>query len=180
MKFDFIEEYMSQFPVYQYALMDSSEVDFSDKVRTICKRECPRYGKSWSCPPAVGSVEKCRNACLAYPKVLVFSTISEIRDFNDMKENLKTKAEHENITRKIEKHLRVNGVPCYTLSSDSCAYCEKCAYPQGPCVHQDIMHPCIESHGIVMTNTIEKNSMDYFLGENLVLWFSMIFLDQVS
>ena len=60
MKFEIIEEYITQFPIYQYALLDSSQLEFSDKVRTICKRECPRYGNSWSCPPAVGSVEKCK------------------------------------------------------------------------------------------------------------------------
>ncbi len=41
------------------------------------------------------------------------------------------------------------------------------------------MHPCIESHGIVLTNTIEQHHMDYFLGENMVIWFSLIFLEDV-
>ena len=37
------------------------------------------------------------------------------------------------------------------------------------------MHPCIESLGIVVANLIEKNMMDYYLGEHMVIWFSMIF-----
>ena len=31
------------------------------------------------------------------------------------------------------------------------------------------------SHGIVVANLIEKNMMDYYLGEHMVIWFSMIF-----
>ena len=95
MKFEIIEEYITQFPIYQYALLDSSQLEFSDKVRTICKRECPRYGNSWSCPPAVGSVEKCRETCLKYPKVLLFSSVAEVPDYFNLEQNLKTKQEHE-------------------------------------------------------------------------------------
>ncbi len=180
MRFEIIEDYITQFPIYQYALLSSEKLEFSDKVRTICKRECPRYGNSWSCPPAVGSVEKCRETCLKYPKVLLFSSVAEVADYSDMERNLKTKQEHELITRKIEKFLRINGVPCYTLSTDSCSYCEKCTYPKKTCAHPEIMHPCIESHGIVLTNTIEQNQMDYFLGENMILWFSLIFMESAD
>lgn len=34
------------------------------------------------------------------------------------------------------------------------------------------MHPCIESHGILLTKNIEDNHMDYYMGEQMVLWFS--------
>lgn len=179
MKFEIIEDYITQFPIYQYAFLDTQTLEFSDKVRTICKKECPRYGSSWSCPPAVGSVEKCKETCVEYPKVLLFSSIAEVMDYSDIEHTLKSKQEHENITRKIEKFLRLNGVPCYTLSTDSCSACEKCTYPKKSCTHPEIMHPCIESHGIVLTNTIEQQNMDYFLGENMILWFSMIFLRDV-
>ena len=179
MKFEIIEDYITQFPIYQYALLDTRELEFTDKVRTICKKECSRYGSSWSCPPAVGSIEKCRETCLKYPKVLLFSSIAEVVDYSDMECTLKSKQEHENITRKIEKFLRLNAVSCYTLSTDSCSACEKCSYPKKSCVHPEIMHPCIESHGIVLTNTIEQHHMDYFLGENMVIWFSLIFLEDV-
>lgn len=179
MRFDVIEDYITQFPIYQYALLDSKEIEFSDKVRIICKRECPRYGKSWSCPPAVGSLEKCQDTCLKYPKVLLFSSVAEVPDYSDFERTLQSKHEHELITRKIEKFLRLNGVSCYTLSSDSCSHCETCSYPKKSCAHPDIMHPCIESHGIVLTNTIEQHQMDYFLGETMVLWFSLIFMEEV-
>ena len=61
MNFQSIEDYITQFPIYQYAFLSIDDIEFNDKVRTICKRECPRYGKSWSCPPAVGTVDKCNH-----------------------------------------------------------------------------------------------------------------------
>ena len=47
MNFQSIEDYITQFPIYQYAFLSIDDIEFNDKVRTICKRECPRYGKSW-------------------------------------------------------------------------------------------------------------------------------------
>ena len=146
-----IEEYITQFPIYQYAFVKPEDIEFNDRVRQICKKECSRYGASWSCPPAVGTVEVC------------------------MDETLKTKSEHEKITREIEQHLKDKTLLTFALSSDSCQLCDKCTYPRGGCRHLELMHPCIESHGIVVANLIEKNMMDYYLGEHMVIWFSMIF-----
>ena len=119
MNFKAIEEYITQFPIYQYAFLHVDEIEFNDKVRTICKKECPRYGKSWSCPPAVGSVEKCKETCHQYSHVLLFSSVAEVPDYSDMGALLKTKREHEEITRQIEDYLKKDAWKCYTLSTDS-------------------------------------------------------------
>lgn len=170
-----IEAFITQFPIYQYAFVDIDELEFSDKVRTICKKECPRYGSSWSCPPAVGTVEKCRQKCMEYDQALFFSSVADVKDISNMKETLKTQEEHEKMTTIIDKYLKDHTMLTYALSTESCSICEKCTYPKGTCRHPETMHPCIESHGIVVPNLIERNMMDYFLGERLVLWFSLIF-----
>lgn len=179
MNYKAIEEYITQFPIYQYAFLDVADLEFNDKVRTICKRECPRYGKSWSCPPAVGTVEHCKERCRQYSKVLLFSSVGEVPDYSNMETLLASKRDHEDLTNKIEEYLKKEAYKCYTLSTDSCSICEKCTYPKKSCVHPEQMHPCIESHGILLTKNIEENDMDYYLGEQMVLWFSMIFLSEV-
>ena len=55
-----IEEGLTQFPVCEYAFINIADITFLDQVRYICKTECHQYGKSWSCPPAVGTVEECK------------------------------------------------------------------------------------------------------------------------
>lgn len=177
---DTIEEFITKFPIYQYAFIDTGDLEFSERVRTICKKECPRYGCSWSCPPAVGSIEKCRQKCLAYDQALFFSSVAEVEDLMNMEETLKTKNEHERITETIERYLKEQSLLVYTLSSESCSICEKCTYPRGNCRFPERMHPCIESHGILVPNLIEKNTMDYYLGDRLVLWFSMIFFREAK
>ena len=72
-----IENRITEFPVCEYAFVRPEEIPFSEKVRYICQTECPRYGKSWACPPAVGSVEECRKRCLSYDGGVFFYTMRE-------------------------------------------------------------------------------------------------------
>ena len=58
--FEKIEAFLADYPICQYGFLKSEDILFSDKVRYICEKECPRYGKSWSCPPAVGEVADCK------------------------------------------------------------------------------------------------------------------------
>ena len=94
-----IEEGLTQFPICEYAFINIADITFLDQVRYICKTECPQYGKSWSCPPAVGTVEECKKRCSQYTGGLIFTTIAEVNDIANMEETLATRMEHEKITR---------------------------------------------------------------------------------
>ena len=97
-----LEQELMKYPILQYAVLDTSQVSFLDRVRVICQQECPRYGTSWSCPPAVGTVEECKARCRAFEKLFVFSTIAEVNDITNLEETLATRREHERITREVE------------------------------------------------------------------------------
>ena len=57
---------------------------------------------------------------------------------------------------------------------EACAHCRRCAYPHAPCRHPDRMFPCVESHGILVTDLAERHGIDFLAGNNLVTWFSLI------
>lgn len=63
----------------------------------------------------------------------------------------------------------------YVLSTEACAICDHCAWPDGPCRHPDRMFPCVESHGILVTDLAERHGIDFLAGSNLVTWFSLLF-----
>lgn len=178
MNYHKIEELITRYPIYQYAFMKVDDIEFNDKVRTICKKECSRYGTSWSCPPAVGTVEACQERCRKYTDAVLFSTVCEVPDYSDFSKTLEGRREHEALTAKVEKALRDQGYLCYTLSTESCSICDKCTYPKASCRHPEHMHPCIESQGILITKTIEENAMDFFMGEQYVIWFTLILLKE--
>lgn len=173
-----LESALSELPLYVYFYIDPNSLEFSQRIRWICQNECPRYGQSWACPPGVGSVEQCRARCLSYNNCLVVGTITECEDISDICATLATRPEHETITNQVRSLMREMGAEPYILSTDSCAICKTCAYTEGkPCRHADVMHPCIESHGINLIPTLEENGLEFQYGSNMITWYSLLFFN---
>ena len=53
------EEFISQYPIFEYRILDTKDITIQERVRTICQEECERYDSTWACPPAVGTLRKC-------------------------------------------------------------------------------------------------------------------------
>jgi predicted metal-binding protein len=88
---------------------------------------------------------------------------------------LSTRRAHEELTTEIGNYLKGQGYEVFILSTESCDICEKCAYQEGkPCRHPEYMHPCLESHGVVANEIVEREQMEYNLGGNTILWFSLV------
>jgi len=172
---DLLEMQLSELPLYQYAFVKTADMLFSDRIRWICEHECPMYNKTWACPPAVGSVEECRARCLAFEDCLLIATITEVSDIANIQETLATRPEHEEITRQVLSLVRQQAQDTMVLSTEACAVCDECAWPDAPCRFREKMFPCVESHGIVVTDLAERAGIDFLAEGNLVTWFSLIF-----
>ena len=169
------EDFIASYPIYEYRILDAAQISVQERVRLVCQQECERYGSTWACPPAVGTLKGCENRIHGYEKGIFFSSVAEVSDIMNMEEMLATRDAHEEITTEVAAFLKEQGLDTYTLSTESCDICEECAYPQGkPCRHPERMHPCLESHGVVVNEIVEKEQMEYNLGGNTILWFSMI------
>ena len=176
MNLERLEAQLTQLPLFAYFFTDPKDLEFSPRIRWICENECPRYGKSWACPPAVGSVEECAAKCKGYDSCLAIGTVTEVADIANMDECLATRFDHEALTEEVVGFLREQGAEPYILSTDSCALCAECAWCQGkPCRFPQKMHPCVESHGINLIPTLEENALPFQLGDNLVTWYSLLF-----
>lgn len=171
---EMLERQIAGYPVCEYAFIDPADISFLPQVRYICETECPQYGRSWSCPPAVGTVEACEKRCRQYNGGFLFTTIAEVTDIANMEETLATRMEHEQITRHIRDLFLEQCNQVQVLSTESCAVCEKCAYPDAPCRFPDQMFPCIESYGILVTDIAEKYGISFMNGAGVVTWFSLI------
>ncbi len=172
---EILERQLSELPLYQYAFIKTKDLEFSQRVRWICAHECPMYNTNWACPPAVGSVEQCRDRCLTFPEALLISTITEVDDISDINQTLATRPDHEEITRQVLEFVQAQSDQTMVLSTEACAICAQCAWPHGPCRHPDKMFPCVESHGIVVTALAELLNIDFYAPGNLVTWYSLIF-----
>ena len=173
---ELLEQKLSELPLYIYDYVRFEELEFNDRIRWICEHECPMYGKSWACPPAVGSVKECQRKCLHYENCLLISTIVEVEDITNIEETLATRPEHEEITNQVRDIFREQGVEPYVLSTEACTLCDHCAYLDGqPCRFPEKMHPCVESHGINVVPVLESRGLEFQFGANVVTWISLLF-----
>ena len=172
-------EQLQELPLYFYDFIDPNDLEFSDRIRWICEHECPMYGKTWACPPAVGSVAECAEKCGKFNRCLLISTITEVADIANIDETLATRPNHEAVTAQVAQILRSQGVEPYVLSTEACTICEYCSYLEGkPCRHPEKMHPCVESHGINILPLLENLGLNFQYGENVVTWFSLLFFKE--
>ena len=173
---ELLEEKLAELPLYIYDFLDPKELEFSSRIRWICENECPMYGKSWACPPGVGTVDACKGKCLSFENCLLISTIVEVRDITDIHETLATRPDHEAVTNEVRDIMRQLGTDPYILSTEACALCDRCAILDGqPCRFPEKMHPCVESHGINVVPVLENRGLEFQFGANVVTWVSLLF-----
>lgn len=171
-----LEERLAELPLYSYGFFDPQELEFTDRVRWVCEHECPMYGTTWACPPAVGAVEECRKKCLSYPECLMIASVTEVSDISNIDETLATRPAHEKLTNRVRDEMRELGVKPFILSTEACTICSRCAYLDGlPCRMPGAMHPCVESQGINVIPLLEKFGLEFQYGENVVTWVSLLF-----
>ena len=176
---DLLEQQLLELPLFAYFYIDPQKLEFADRIRFICEHECPMYGTTWACPPAVGSVESCRNHVLQYGSCLMISTVAEVEDISSMTETLATRGEHEEITNQVRDCMRELGEEPFVLSTEACSICERCAYLDGlPCRHPERMHPCVESQGINIIPVLEECGLEFQYGSNVVTWVSLLLFDK--
>ena len=132
------------------------------------------YDTNWACPPAVGTLEECRDRVMAFREGLLIATVTEVSDIANIAETLATRAPHEEITRQVLALVREQAAETLTLSTESCAHCARCTYPHAPCRFPNRMFPCVESHCILVTDLAERHGIDFLAGGNVVTWFSLI------
>ena len=174
-----LEGQLSELPLYIYSFIDPKGIEFSPRIRWICEHECPMYGKTWACPPGVGSVENCTAKCMDYQNCLIVGTITDEAHPSDMEAALATRAAHEEVTNTIRQLFRDQGIEPYILSTEACAACDRCAILDGlPCRKPDRMHPCLESHGINLIPTLEELGLEFQYGGDVITWYSLLFFNE--
>ena len=176
MDLEILETRLAELPLLGYFFIDPKSLEFSERIRFICETECPMYGKTWACPPGVGTVESCRCRCQDFEDCLMIATVTEVSDISNLEETLATRPGHEAITNQVRDILRELGAQPYVLSTEACTLCQRCAYLDGqPCRFPEKMHPCVESHGINLIPTLEENGIEFQFGGNVVTWVSLLF-----
>lgn len=158
-----------------FGYIHTSEIFFSEEVRQICARnQCQNYGKTWACPPAVGTFEECRDKCLSYSYGFVFASSYELEDSFDFEGMLHGHRQFKSVCDNLHKLL---AQPSLLLSNEGCIRCASCTYPETPCRFPEKLFPSLEGYGILVTALAECAGIPYRYGTNSVSYFGLVCYD---
>ena len=122
------EEFISQYPIFEYRLLDTKDIGVEERVRTICREECERYDSTWACPPAVGTLQECEKKIRSFPQAVFFSSVAEVSDIMNMEEMLSTRHAHEDLTTEVGKYHAFPVRSKYNGYNKNSGGFKKCSY----------------------------------------------------
>ncbi|MGI5824223.1 MAG: DUF2284 domain-containing protein [Bacillota bacterium] len=165
--------------VWEYGLVDTKDLVFLDEVREICKaNSCRKYGTTWACPPAVGTMEECREKVMQYGQGLMFTGKYRLRSPFDWKGMMKGLAEFKEICSIVDEKAKEYCRDYFILDVEGCDICEKCTYPDAPCRFPEKMHPSVEGYGMLVSAVAKKAGVRYDNGEGTVTYLGMILFNE--
>jgi len=163
-----------QYGFDETGLIPVSELEFSQEIRRICETGCRGYGKSWACPPAVGTVEECRARCGQYERMLLLSARFELEDSFDYEGMTAGMREFRNRVERFGGALRPLLPTFLLLSNEGCGRCAACTYPDAPCRQPQRMYHSIEGYGFNVSELARRAGVKYNNGPNTVTFFGAL------
>ena len=132
---------------------DPQKLSFADAetLRDACKaNDCGFYGRYWTCPPGVGTIEKVQNKVLSYRHGLVLQLLTEAISLTFQPELFSEVSQTFNdMTKVVGDQLKQEvGENVFMLGMSGCTLCKHCTYPKASCCYGKAMVPCISGHCI--------------------------------
>lgn len=167
----------------QQGLLNINELTYYPEIRDICATDqCRCYGKSWSCPPAVGTLEECRQRIESFDTMILFSLKTELEDSFDYEGMMEGAAAFKDLVSQLQTQL-----PSLLTSSSAasryllmalagCKRCGTCTYPDAPCRYPESMFHSLEGYGFDVHLLAEAAGIKYNNGPNTVTYFGAVLL----
>ena len=166
------ESELKELGITAFGVVSTKDIAFSPEVRQLCEGNvCRNYGKTWACPPAVGTYEDCRRTILGYSHGLVFSAVYALEDSFDFEGMAAGHREFKAVCDRLYERLEK---PFLLLSNEGCKRCGTCTYPDAPCRFPDKLFPSLEGYGILVNRLAQSAGIPYVNGPNTVTYFGMV------
>ncbi|MDD3403486.1 MAG: DUF2284 domain-containing protein [Hespellia sp.] len=157
--------------------LNLSAVTFMPEVRDMCRADrCNRYNKSWSCPPACGSLTKIQKDISAFHNGFLVQSIGQLEDEFDVETMMETEQLHKESFSQLVHQLAESNTHFYAMSAGSCTICKECTYPDSPCRFPKEMFPSMEACGIMVSDVCRDSGMQYNHGKNTICYTSCILI----
>ena len=151
------------------APLDVSTLKFLPEVRDMCAADrCQSYNRSWSCPPACGSLEEISEKCRAYTGGIIVQTVGKREDEFDFESIVEVNELNKKRFNALARAYSDAEIDNYAMGSGACQLCEKCTYPDDKCRFPDRMHSSMEASGLFVSQVCKDNGVKYYYGPDAI------------
>ena len=151
------------------------------EVREMCRADkCGFYGKSWACPPACGSVDRCAERIASYSGGILVQTVGTLRDEFDMDGIAQANRRHKRRFETLTRQVRTLCPDCLPLSAGACTRCEVCTYPERPCRYPAKRLSSMEAYGLLVSEVCTASGLPYYHGEKTISFTSCILTNDIN
>ena len=160
---------------FETGFLSIADLAFEEEIRKYCVGNvCRCYNTTWACPPAVCTLEECRERCAAYDSMLLFNCKYLLKSSFDMKGMMAAMKEFKDLADRIDEKMRELPISFMILGNESCGRCKKCTWPDEPCRFPDKLHHSIEGYGFNVTKLAKAAGLHYNNGEKTVTYFGAV------
>lgn len=170
-----IQILMRNADIFEYGTVHTNQINVSQEVRKMCEvNTCQQYGKTWTCPPAVGTVAECKARLQQFDTLLVFSVKYALEDSFDYEGMTAGMTAFKKACRQLDETISPYLTNYLFLANEGCDLCKQCTYPHAPCRFPHRAHSSLESYGIWVSELAKKAGIQYNNGKNTVTYFGGI------
>lgn len=170
-----IETIAQKVGFFEYGYVEIEKLQFYPEVRKICEgNSCRNYGASWACPPAVGTLDECRERVNRYDKMLLFSQVYTLEDSFDLEGMAAGLRDFKDLTDRFHQKIGDSLSDFLLLSNEGCGRCAQCTYPEEPCRFPELLHHSLEGYGFHVGELARAAGIRYNNGSNRVTFFGAL------
>ncbi len=145
------------------------------EVRAMCEvNRCGKYGASWSCPPACGTLEQAAAQLKKYTHCVLVQSTVQLADAFDYEGIKQLEHTHKKRFESLSRQARVLYPHCLPLSAGTCTVCHKCTYPTKPCRYPQKRMSSMEAFGLWVSDVCDKAGLPYKYGEGTMTFTSCV------
>lgn len=145
-----------------------------EAVRQMCAADkCRAYGRNWTCPPAVGTLEECASRMRTCRHGILLQTVGHLRRRIDSKTIMETERRHMEQFRAFAGRVRAEFPEALCLGAGGCRVCRICAYPE-PCRFPEQALSSMEGYGLFVTQVCRDNGLPYHHGEGTITFTACV------
>lgn len=147
-----------------------SDLRFRPEVREMCAADkCARYGKTWSCPPACGTLEEIQEKAAGFTWGILLQTTAEMEDDFDVEAMMDAEKRQK---ASLDAFVDAIGAPgdCLVMSAGTCTRCDGCTYPDAPCRFPEKLFVSMEAYGLVVSEVCKSADISYYYGPRTITY----------